>query len=243
MIDDIISADKYSLFANIEVTFEPFKRPKKSSVFDKDVAADIKNIRDKYKDKIKKMLAPFSAPISKVLKQYKEQEKKLGALVDVTKEFSEKFLEAKLENGIVGFSDIEHYALKVLCSGIDPVGKPIPSSVAVELSEQYKEILIDEYQDSNFLQEDILKCVSGIYNGRNNMFMVGDVKQSIYAFRMARPDLFIDKYNSYENLSSDNFDSSCEGIKILLKNNFRSRANILEGINYIFYQIMRRDLG
>ena len=244
LADTIIASKKYSQFAGKEIKFEAFKRAKKDSEFDKDMAEEIKNVRDKYKDSIRKLLAPFSLSENEVIEQYKCQEKMLSALVDVTKEFSEVFFAAKLAEGVIGFSDIEHLALKVLCEGKDENGNPIPTKAAIELSDQFKEILIDEYQDSNYLQEDILKCVSGIYKGNNNMFMVGDVKQSIYAFRMARPDLFINKYNVFDYITDDDDASvSTSGVKILLKNNFRSRDNVLKGINYIFYQLMREEIG
>lgn len=244
LIDSIISAKSYRQFSCIELEFEKLGRAKKESKFDKDAAEEVKKARGNYKTKIKKLLDPFSVPIEKVLSQYLSQEKMLSAYVDVTKKFGERFLQVKLEEGVIGFSDIEHFALKVLCDGIDEYDNPIPSKIAQEISDQFKEILIDEYQDSNFLQEDILKCVSGIYTGRNNMFMVGDVKQSIYAFRMARPDLFIDKYNRFIDINTDDSEIiDKDGIKIVLKNNFRSRANVLECINYLFYQMMRKELG
>ena len=242
LIDSIIAANTYERLSKIELVFEALGRPKKGQEYDTDMADEIKKARDKYKKNIAKILEPFSVPLNELIKQYKKQEKLLSAFVDVTKEFSRCFLQEKLNKGIVGFSDIEHFALELLCDGIDEDGDPIPSAIANELSDQFKEILIDEYQDSNYLQEDILKCVSRISKGCNNMFMVGDVKQSIYSFRMARPDLFIGKYNTYKMLGEET-DNNASGYKILLKNNFRSRANVLYGINYIFNQIMRRELG
>ncbi|MBQ8923234.1 MAG: UvrD-helicase domain-containing protein, partial [Lachnospiraceae bacterium] len=126
-------------------------------------------------------------------------------------------------------------AYRVVCSGYDEEGKALPTALGEKISEKYDEIFIDEYQDSNFLQEDILYSVSGISKGRYNMFMVGDVKQSIYRFRMARPDLFMSKYNSCKDEGNE--------IKIELKNNFRSRDNVLNTINFFFYQLMGEDLG
>ena len=109
----------------------------------------------------------------------------------------------------------------------------VPSEVGKDISKRYLEIYIDEYQDSNYIQEDILCSVSGIFENRYNMFMVGDVKQSIYRFRMARPDLFIDKYKRFKDSGNE--------VKIELKNNFRSRDVVLMPVNYFFYQIMGDD--
>lgn len=240
LIDDIISANSYGIFADIrDRKFAALGRAKKSDVFDGDVAELIKKGRDRYKKKIGNLLQAFSVPVDRIIGQLNEQERLLLAFIDASEEFSKRFLERKISKGFVGFSDVEHFALQILCDGTDEEGKPVPSNIGKELSEKYYEILIDEYQDSNYLQEYILQCVSGVPHGDNNIFMVGDVKQSIYGFRMARPDLFTSKYDTYNDIDNENNDN----VKILLNNNFRSRRNILESINYIFYQIMDRSLG
>ncbi|MBQ5709647.1 MAG: UvrD-helicase domain-containing protein, partial [Anaerotignum sp.] len=154
------------------------------------------------------------------------------ALADVTLRFMEAFAAAKREKNIIDFTDYEHFALKVL---LDENEKP--TQAAAEIRQRYDEIMIDEYQDSNIVQEMVLKAVSGYADGENNRFMVGDVKQSIYRFRQAMPELFNEKYLKYP---------AAEGgkeRKIILSSNFRSRKNILDGINYIFRQIMCRELG
>ena len=125
---------------------------------------------------------------------------------------------------------MEHLALAILVKD----GKP--SDVARELSEKYEEVLVDEYQDSNLVQEMITYCVSGEVSGRKNIFMVGDVKQSIYRFRLARPDLFMDKMETYT------LEESKEQ-RIDLHKNFRSRHQVLDSVNYLFHQIMKPDLG
>lgn len=237
IIDDVISANRYSQFFDLaKVKFPTIARGKKGE-FNEDVAAEIKDCRDKYKKQYAGLLKSFRLPFDAFLQQLCSQKAMLTALLDATEEFRVQFLEAKLGKGMLEFSDVEHFALQVLCEGYDEEGIPIPSGIGKEMAEDFKEILIDEYQDSNYLQEAILQCVSTLYKGQNNIFMVGDVKQSIYSFRMARPDLFMDKYHNY----SSEEDASCR--KLLLKNNFRSRANVLESINYIFYQIMGSDLG
>ena len=116
----------------------------------------------------------------------------------------------------------------------------VPTEIGREIGERYREIYIDEYQDSNYLQEYILTAVSGIARGENNLFMVGDVKQSIYKFRMARPDLFIGKYNTF---SPYDVEGGAGEVKLELKNNFRSRAVVLDAVNYFFYQLMGADMG
>ncbi|MDD5999126.1 MAG: helicase-exonuclease AddAB subunit AddA [Lachnospiraceae bacterium] len=238
LVEDLISARTYTQFMDVSgQKFATMGRAKKGDVFDIDKADRIKSIRDEYKKEINAIFGLFEVPFDIVLEQFADQEKMLTALLDAAELFRQQFLQAKLAKGILEFSDVEHFALQVLCEGYDEEERPVPSAVGREMSEQFREILIDEYQDSNYLQEAILQCVSRIPEGVHNIFMVGDVKQSIYSFRMARPDLFMEKYHSY----SIEEGQSCR--KLLLKNNFRSRANVLETINYIFYQIMGQELG
>ncbi len=142
--------------------------------------------------------------------------------------------EKKAEKNILDFGDLEHLALQVLVEHRN--GENVPTAAAREYAEGFEEIMIDEYQDSNLVQELILSSVSGKDEGVHNLFMVGDVKQSIYRFRLARPELFMEKYKTYQ----DEKESSC---RIDLHRNFRSRAEVLDGINYIFRQIMTEKLG
>ena len=158
----------------------------------------------------------------------------LFKLKNIILEFGEEFSKRKREKNIVDFQDIEHFALKILIKEED--GKPIPSDIAKKYQEKYEEIAIDEYQDSNLVQEYILNSVSK----GNNIFMVGDVKQSIYKFRQAMPELFISKYKSYKNKDTKTND---DDLKIQLFKNFRSRENILYFTNLIFQDIMSNDLG
>ena len=135
---------------------------------------------------------------------------------------------------MIDFNDIEHFALKILIKHTENGEEP--SEVAKKYRNKFAEIAIDEYQDSNLVQEYILNSIS---NGKN-IFMVGDVKQSIYRFRQARPELFLDKYENYklkENFEEDN------GLKIQLFKNFRSRSNVLDITNLVFEDIMSKDLG
>ena len=145
--------------------------------------------------------------------------------------FNEEYKKAKITRNIIDFNDIEHLALNILVKKNEE-GIYIPTDVAKKYQEKFQEIAIDEYQDSNLVQEYILSSVS---NGKN-IFMVGDVKQSIYKFRQARPELFLEKYDTYD-------DEGTLGKKIKLYENFRSRKNILDLTNYVFQNIMSKELG
>lgn len=236
VVESILSAKTYVQLADLlPVKWE--RAGAKKGEYDEDLRVEVDELRKAYKKEVDALLKAFAVPIEQVLSQMQKQAPMFVALLDAVDAFSDQFMQQKLAKNMLEFSDVEHFALDVLCEGYDEDGMPIPSLIGREMAENFKEILIDEYQDSNYLQEDILQCVSTISQGKNNMFMVGDVKQSIYSFRMARPDLFMHKYNTYEMEEGQ----PCQ--KILLKKNFRSRSNVLQSINYLFYQIMDRDLG
>ncbi len=133
---------------------------------------------------------------------------------------------------MLDFNDLEHLTLQVLTVEEED-GTRVPSQAAGELSGQYEEILVDEYQDSNLVQETLIQSISRERLGQPNVFMVGDVKQSIYRFRLARPELFMEKYDTYSREESSHQ-------MIELQQNFRSRASVLTCINDIFYQIMTK---
>ncbi|MDD6788856.1 MAG: helicase-exonuclease AddAB subunit AddA [Lachnospira sp.] len=157
-------------------------------------------------------------------------------LARLTLEFDTRFREAKAERGMLEFSDIEHYALQILTRRED--GKTIYTPTADELAAQYQEILIDEYQDSNRLQEEILKAVSHtrLEGKSNNITMVGDLKQSIYRFRQADPELFAQKSRAY---TADGADFS----KVMLNRNFRSRRGVIDSVNAVFSDVMSDAAG
>ncbi len=147
-------------------------------------------------------------------------------VVELTQEFKRRFDEALNEKGIMDFTNQNHAALRVLKN----------TDIAEQMAKQFKEVMIDEYQDSNYIQEAILSRLTNGF-GINNMFMVGDVKQSIYRFRKAEPKLFINKYDSFSSdLDSDN-------CKIVLDKNFRSRKEVVNSVNYIFNHIMHKEVG
>ena len=192
----------------------------------------VKKLRDKYK-KVVKAVAEELFP-EDTLQQVVEKEKEAGrlerVLLRLTLCFIEKLAEAKKEKNVLDFSDIEHYALQILLQD----GKP--TKTAEVYRDYYQSVMIDEYQDSNMVQELILASVSTQENGNCNRFMVGDMKQSIYRFRMARPEIFMDKYEAYKTDTEDNR-------LICLKQNFRSRTQVLDSTNAVFRQIMVPEIG
>lgn len=171
--------------------------------------------------------------MEKVYEQVKRLKDYVDELVRVSLLYLEAMEKAKKERKILDFADIEHFALQIL---VDQASKQ-PTKVAELFREHFDEIMIDEYQDSNQVQEDILTSISGMSKGRYNMFMVGDVKQSIYRFRMAKPTLFMEKYNRFSPEEGSNEH------RIDLSMNFRSRSEVLDFTNDIFYKIMGADMG
>ena len=169
----------------------------------------------------------------------------LKKLKNLIIEFDEIFSKKKRDKNIVDFTDIEHFALNILVKGVEKTTdknglayeKIVKTDVAKKYTEKFEEIAIDEYQDSNLVQEFILSSISR----GNNMFMVGDVKQSIYRFRQAMPKLFLEKYSNYETVGTASNDIN--GRKIQLFKNFRSRDNVLDFTNLIFKNIMSEKLG
>ncbi|WP_352400030.1 helicase-exonuclease AddAB subunit AddA [Anaerotignum sp.] len=158
-------------------------------------------------------------------------------LAEVVRGFIVRFGEAKKEKLMIDFHDYEHFCMQILVEKGSTVDHVIPTMAAKEIQKRYDEIMIDEYQDSNMVQEMILAAVSGQGNGNNNRFMVGDVKQSIYRFRLAMPQIFNSKYLTYPIKQGD------KSRKIILSKNFRSRENVLDGVNFLFRQLMSLEFG
>ena len=194
-----------------------------------------KKLRNEVKESLKKLEGRFFAtPLELAAKQGYACMEPVGTLVDLVLEFDRRMGEKKQERKIIDFSDMEHFALKILLNREE--SRIQPSAVALEYRQHFAEILIDEYQDSNLVQEYLLKAVSGEEEGRFNRFMVGDVKQSIYKFRLARPELFLEKYNTYCPEEGD-----CR--RIDLAKNFRSRTQVVDAVNSVFSGIMSKDIG
>ena len=201
------------------------------------VNMDLKDKAKSARDTVKKKIQDVIGKI--LLYNSKEAFEDIYAMYDILKSIEEviskftlEFKKRKKDKNMIDFNDIEHYALKILVKQ-DENGNKVPTDIAKMYQDKFEEIAIDEYQDSNQVQEYILSMISK----GNNIFMVGDVKQSIYKFRQACPDLFLSKYEKYTK------EKQGKGIKIQLFKNFRSRKNILDFTNVIFENIMSKELG
>ncbi len=209
--------------------------PKKDPSVNEEKKALAKELRDEVKNTLKKLQERFFGTVLETtMGQIKACKRPVDTLVGLTLEFGRRLQEKKQEKKILDFSDMEHYALDILFR--EEEGKMVPSKVALEYREYFAEILIDEYQDSNLVQELLLQVISGEDDGNYNRFMVGDVKQSIYKFRQARPELFMEKYKGY---SSE--ESVCQ--RIDLSRNFRSRSSVLDTTNHVFERLMSEEVG
>lgn len=200
----------------------------------------VKNTRAEIKDELQQLQKNyFLQPESEVLRQMEVCGEAVSALAELTLLFKEEFDLKKREKNIIDFDDMEHFALSILLTHNED-GDIVPTETALEYRSHFAEILIDEYQDSNLVQEYLLSAISGEDEGVYNRFMVGDVKQSIYKFRLARPELFMEKYYSYKAGE----DSEAENaVRIDLHKNFRSRKEVLTSTNAVFSQVMIRELG
>lgn len=193
----------------------------------------VKSLREQAKDVVKKLCKQyfFCSP-EMMIEQLERTEPMLEEVVRLTKQFADEFAAAKRRKNLVDFHDVEHFALQILVDEETEKAK----KTAEEFRDTFEEIMIDEYQDSNEVQETLLRSISREERRENNIFMVGDVKQSIYRFRLARPELFMKKYDSYSLEESTTQ-------RIDLHKNFRSREEVLTCTNDIFYKIMARSLG
>ena len=221
--------EAFDYYRNTKI-FVDWPSSKKIALEAKNEAKDLRDKgKDKFTDKIGKYLTYDSKSAFQDIDSMYEIIKALGNLVI---DFKNAFEQEKKEKNVIDFDDIEHYALNILVKK-EESGEYVPTEVAKAYSKKFEEIAIDEYQDSNHVQEQILKSVSR----GNNIFTVGDVKQSIYRFRKACPELFLDKYHRYSLTGNE------DGLKILLFKNFRSRENIIDITNHIFESIMTEKLG
>lgn len=208
-----------------------------------------KELRSQVKETLQKLSESFFAtPLPLALEQGRACAAPVSTLIDLVLEFDRRMKAKKQERKLIDFSDMEHYALEIL---LEREGDTVrPSHVALEYRQYFHEILIDEYQDSNLVQEYLLKAISGEEDGRFNRFMVGDVKQSIYKFRLARPELFLEKYDTYKVADdagragvTDDWTKSSGCRRIDLAKNFRSRHQVVDTVNEVFSRIMRKEIG
>ncbi len=237
----------YAAFGALHFDRLPSKKDDTVSIIKRELA---KNLRTQVKEQLGDLQKKyFFRTKEQILQQMEVCGAAVDGLVDLALAFKRTFDAKKRDKNILDFNDIEHFALTILVKG-EENGRCVPTETALEYRSYFHEILIDEYQDSNLVQEYILSCISGEEEGRYNRFMVGDVKQSIYKFRLARPELFLEKYEAYagqeETETGNNRQPGGAGIKagrIDLHQNFRSRREVLDSTNMVFEQIMGKDVG
>lgn len=236
LIEKIKMAENLEDMADVLENFSWGKlKANRSKTVSEEKVKRVKTIREEAKNLIDDLAEQyFYQSIDATIEDIKSCLPAVEELTFLVREFAKVFEEKKRSQNMIDFSDMEQYALRILTEERD--GKLMPSSVAKEYQEQYVEIMIDEYQDSNLIQEAILTSVSTVESGKYNVFMVGDVKQSIYRFRLSRPELFMDKFNTYTIEDS-------QTQRIDLHKNFRSRKEVLDSVNQLFFQLMASDLG
>lgn len=193
----------------------------------------IKAVREACKNDLKKQMKPFAEGSEQILKDLASSEQAVRGLVTLAQTFGKAYDAEKQRRRILDFGDLEHKALDLL------LGKKrtAPTSAAAQIGARFREVMVDEYQDSNAVQDAIYAALTA---QRKNIFMVGDVKQSIYQFRLADPNIFLDKYDRFVPAQQAQAD---EDRKILLSDNFRSSAGVLEACNDVFAQCMSRQVG
>ena len=236
-MDSSVAKDVFeALAARVQGISYARMAPKK----DDSVSAEKRELVKAMRERVKSLLGTlsekyFASGPKQWLAECRQADAALCELVDLALLFGERLTEKKREKNLLDFEDMEHLALQILLKE-EENGQMVPSDTALEYREQFAEILIDEYQDSNLVQEFLLQSISGEDDGRFNRFMVGDVKQSIYKFRLARPELFLEKFATYQKE-----DGNC--VRVDLKQNFRSRHEVTDCVNDLFLQLMHRELG
>ena len=214
-----------------EIDFGRLVFPK--SFEDEDLKEQIKAVRDACKKGLEKKLRPFSDDSAKVLRDLRSSCDSIRGLMQLVRDFADGYEQAKRNRRIMDFGDLEHKMLDLL------LGKKrsAPTAAAMEIGARFREVMVDEYQDSNAVQDAIYNALTG---SKRNLFMVGDVKQSIYQFRLADPGIFLDKYQAFT--PADVADVG-EDRKVVLSRNFRSSAGVLEACNDVFRTCMCPDVG
>lgn len=232
----LAEATKYDERAQLYAThtFKAFSRKKIDDV-DETIKEEVKDLREGCKKSIKDITKQFYyASVEEMTADNAEAGKTIAALLKCVLEFAVLFECKKREKNIVDFSDMEHLALKILLK--KQGDEYVPSEVAVNYREYFEEIMVDEYQDSNQVQECLIDSISRQEADFGNRFMVGDVKQSIYRFRLARPEIFMEKYNA--------FDAETGKDRLVnLSMNFRSRREVIESVNAVCEQLMIPEVG
>ncbi|MCC8162027.1 MAG: helicase-exonuclease AddAB subunit AddA [Lachnospiraceae bacterium] len=234
-LQDCTTVEEFrDLLSDVSYMKLPSRRAKVMAGADEELCERVMELRSDMKDALKSLKKQyFSVPDDVQFVQLRKTQEQVRTLAALTKEFMTRFDEQKRKENILDFSDQEHLALRILTREVD--GKLVPSQTADLFADYFEEIMVDEYQDSNLVQEAILESISRNRHGRDNRFMVGDVKQSIYRFRQAEPGLFLEKYRNYGGNEG--------GVRIDLHQNFRSRSEVLTPVNEVFRRIMRPELG
>lgn len=237
IIKNEISDNKWNMLCE-SLSNNEFARLKSASRdADKDKQEEVKAIRNDVKERIKKLKNnTISNNSEELLRDVRELYPQMKCLSELASGLSTLYLEKKKKKSVMDFNDLEHYCVEILTQRTED-GSIKPSDTALAYREKFHEIMVDEYQDSNLVQEIIINMVSRVDENKPNIFMVGDVKQSIYKFRQARPELFMEKYNTYSDQPDALF------TKILLFKNFRSRKTVIDAVNYLFRQIMSFNAG
>ena len=212
-----------------------FSRASSTKSDDKENVEKLKQIRDSYKKLINEISAEIDFDIEETIEHYGINNRCVNCLISITERFVDKLNEEKRRRGLITFSDMEHLALQILLN--KEGNRYVPSSIAKEYRAVYKEIMIDEYQDSNYIQEALIGAISGEEELRFDRFMVGDIKQSIYRFRNANPELFMEKYNEYST------EDTAKRRRIDLSTNYRSRMEVIDSVNAVFERVMDEQFG
>jgi len=190
----------------------------------------LKATRETFKATLKNITSFFSITSDENNEDIKATTPVKRALISIVEDFSTELLKVKRKRNVLNFNDIEHFVVQLLSDGTNP------TTLAHELSLLYEEIYVDEYQDTNELQNTIISCLSRC---NNNLFLVGDIKQSIYGFRLASPDIFLEKYNTFPDYE----DNIVGNRRILLSNNFRSRNEVVDSVNSVFTKLMTKEFS
>ncbi len=219
-----------------EATFAKLKTCK-GEEYSEDLKDQVKALRDQMKKSVKSLQeAWFFQSIEDHLNDLNRIVPSIHWMVRLVNDFHERYQTIKKDRSVVDFNDLEHFALEILREQGSEPDSLTPSAVAKLYQTQFEEVMVDEYQDTNLVQESVLQLVSRRKEGQGHLFMVGDVKQSIYRFRLAEPGLFLNKYKTYRANQET-------GIKIDLAKNFRSRTEVIDGTNFIFRQIMDEQVA
>lgn len=229
-----LSETDYEILQELFITLKyPMIGNSRGYTGDPELLEQVKNERDELKKMVTKLGKDyFSQTVEEIMEKLQAIRPYALELTRLTDEYMDAFTATKREKNLLDFNDLEHFALHILVDKETGMSRP----AAEEFIDHFDEIMIDEYQDSNYIQETILKSISKESKGGHNLFMVGDVKQSIYRFRLARPEIFMEKYDRF---------TTADGAqqRIDLHMNFRSRHEVLDSANDVFYKIMHKDLG